>query len=68
MIVANLYRCCDFGIWRTINPIHAIDFKLLRNQIVFITDNDTICLRIDIHDITRPRRAAGQTPALTNGK
>src|SRR5204862_4402963 len=52
--------------WR--NPIHAIDLELFHQQICRLTNNYAVRFRIEIDDITRLRRPAGQTFALTNGK
>src|SRR6266513_4037428 len=47
-------------------PVHTIDLELLANQVVGIANDDAICCRIEIDDITRTRRTAGQPFALSD--
>src|SRR5207248_10564303 len=47
-------------------PIHAVDFEFAYDQIVGIADDDAICCRIKIDDITRARRTPGQPLALSD--
>src|SRR5262245_2517618 len=47
-------------------PVHTIDLELLANQIVGIADDDAICYRIEVDDITRTRRTARQPLALSD--
>src|SRR5215831_16029743 len=47
-------------------PIHTIDLELLADQVVGIANNDAICFRIEIDNITRTQRTAGQPFALSD--
>src|SRR5436309_6989510 len=47
-------------------PINAIDLELVANQVVRIADDDAICCRIKIDNITRTRRTPGQPLALSD--
>ena len=47
-------------------PIHAVDFEFITNQIFGIADDDAICCRIEIDNVTRPRRTARQPFALSD--
>ena len=47
-------------------PVHTIDLEFVANQIVRVADDDAICCRIEIDHITRPRRTAGKSFALTD--
>ena len=49
-------------------PVHPIDLELLANQIPGIADDDAVSCRIEIDDITRTRRTAGQPFALSDRK
>ncbi len=67
MAVTDLYDNIGFascGILR--DPIHAIDFKFLRDQILRVANDHAIRFRVEIDHITRARRTAGQTFALTD--
>jgi hypothetical protein len=46
-------------------PVHTIDLELLADQIAGIANDDAICRRIEVNDITRTRRTTGQPFALT---
>ena len=69
MAVANLHR--DFerlvGI-AAAAPVHLVDFEFVRDQILGVADDDAVRRRIDIDDVTRLRRTAGQTFALADGE
>ena len=47
-------------------PIHTIDLELLADQIAGIANDDAICRRIEVDDITRTRETARQPFALTD--
>src|SRR6516162_5307789 len=47
-------------------PVHTIDLELFADQIAGIANDDTICRRIEVDDITRTRRTAGQPLSLTD--
>src|SRR5437773_7410877 len=47
-------------------PVHPVDFELVTNQIVGIADDDAICCRIKIDNVTRTRRTSGQPLALSD--
>src|SRR5262245_1575794 len=47
-------------------PVHTIDFELLADQIAGIANDDAICRRIEVDDITRTRGTARQPFALTD--
>src|SRR5579884_226507 len=49
-------------------PVHSLDLEFLNHQIVRLPNNDAVCLGIEIDDVTRTQRAAGQTFALANGE
>src|SRR5438067_2423988 len=45
-------------------PVHTIDLELLAKQVVWVANNDPICCRIEIDNVARTRRTAGQPLAL----
>src|SRR5262249_1215843 len=47
-------------------PIHTIDLELVADQVVGIADDDAVCCGVQIDDITRTWRTAGQPLALTD--
>ncbi len=49
-------------------PVHTIDLEFPANQVVGIADDDAIRCRVEIDDVTRTRRTAGQSLALTDRK
>jgi hypothetical protein len=56
-------RVGDSSSWM---PVHTIHLELLADQIGGIANDDAICRRIEIDDITRTRRTAGEPFALTD--
>src|SRR5438067_710571 len=67
MAVADFYRKLCILV-RPIgrDPIHAIDFEFVANQIVDVANNDAVGFGIKIDNVAWPRRTAGQTLALTD--
>src|SRR6266481_8880899 len=59
----SIYTLCDIA-----DPIHAIDFEFLTDQIVDIAHDHPICFGIEIDNITRPRRSAWKSFALADGE
>lgn len=49
-------------------PDRMADFKFLREQILRVADDHAARLRVDIDDVERARRAAGQAFALADGE
>ena len=49
-------------------PVHTIDLEFLANQVICIADDDPICCRVEIYNVTGTRRTAGQPLALTDRK
>src|SRR6266496_4825925 len=49
-------------------PIHVIDLKFIHDQIVRIANDDAICCRIKIDNVTRAWRTPGQPLALPDRK
>ena len=47
-------------------PVHTIDLEFLADQIISIANDDAICCRIKIDNVTRAERTPGQTFALTD--
>ena len=48
------------------DPVRAIDFEFVANQIVGVTNDHAICFGIQVDDVTRPERSAGKSFALAN--
>src|SRR5438874_11796655 len=67
MAVANLHAKIDiFARQIARDPIRPIDFEFVADQIFSVADDHAISLRIDIDDVTRPKRSARQSFALTD--
>ena len=49
-------------------PVHTIDLEFLANQVVSVANDDAVRCRIQIDDVTRTWRTAGQPLALTDRK
>src|SRR5947208_16719403 len=49
-------------------PIHAIDIEFLADQIVGVANDDTICCRVEVPNVTRPQRSAWESFALADGQ
>src|SRR3954471_10561469 len=64
MAVANLGRALGWLIPDWGNPVATIDFEPRANEVIGAADDDAIGCRIEIDDVTRRGRAAGQTFAL----
>ena len=47
-------------------PVYPLNFELIANQILGVADDHAICFRIEIDDITRTQRTAGQSFALAD--
>ena len=47
-------------------PVYAIDLEFIHHQIIGVADDDTICFRIQIGDVTRTRRTAGKSFPLSD--
>ena len=67
--VTDLHRHCQPLIrCLAATPVNPVDFKFLDEQILGVADNNSARLRINIDDVTRSRRTAGQTFALPNSE
>src|SRR6476620_5537106 len=49
-------------------PVHTIDVELLANQVVGVANNDAICCRVEVDNVTRPQRSARKSFALADGE
>ena len=49
-------------------PVHTIDVELLANQVVGVANNDAICCRVEVDNVTRPERSARKSFALADGE
>src|SRR5437588_11409584 len=69
MIVTNLNCSLDWVIRSDpTHPVDPINLEFFYQQILDSADNDAVCLRIEINDIARSRRASRQSLTLSNGE
>ena len=47
-------------------PVHAIDLEFLHHQIIRVANDHAVRRRIEIDNVTRTRRPAGQSLTLTD--
>src|SRR6516225_1009436 len=70
MIIPDLHECFEGAAGITDPgynvPIHVVELELLAEQVIGIANDDAICCRIEIDDITRTGRTAGQPFALSD--
>jgi len=66
MAVTNLDCDIDNFIRGPSDPVYAVNFKFVADQIAHTSDNDPVRFRIEIDHVARPGRAAGQSFALTD--
>ena len=72
MIVANLHS--SFNLPAVVDgvdsgyrvPVHAIDFEFVTDQVLGVSDDNAVCLWIEINNVAWSRRTAGQPFALTD--